>query len=336
MAGFSEIIGQEHIKSHFRNAVKLGKAGHAYILEGDAGTGKKMIAKAAAMVLQCEAGNGEACGMCQSCKQMMSGNQPDVKILTHEKPATIGVEDVRDQLVTDILTKPYSSRYKIYIIPDAEKLTVQAQNAILKTIEEPPAYGIILLLTQNRETFLQTILSRCISMHTRPLTADVMKTYLMRHCSVPDYQAEDAVAFAEGNLGKAMRLANGDDFADLKQNVLNVAKKITSLEEWEAAGLAKQMAERKEQLGEYLDLLELWLRDVLYVKSGEDFAHIHFIDERELLMQQARGFTFHGLQQAFEKIAAERARIKANVNLEMSLELMLTEIHEAYKLEDKL
>ena len=99
----------------------------------------------------------------------MSGNHPDLIYVTHEKPASIGVDDVRRQINDTIQVKPYSSAHKIYIVDEAEKMTVQAQNALLKTIEEPPAYAVILLLTTNAEAFLPTILSRCVQLKLKPL-----------------------------------------------------------------------------------------------------------------------------------------------------------------------
>ena len=159
MAGFSEILGHEQIIEHLQNAIKLQKVSHAYILDGEEGAGKKLLARAFAQTLQCERGGVDPCGECHSCKQAQSGNQPDIIEVTHEKPASIGVEDIRGQLCSDIQIKPYSSPYKIYIVDEAEKMTVQAQNALLKTIEEPPAYGVIMLLTTNADAFLPTILS---------------------------------------------------------------------------------------------------------------------------------------------------------------------------------
>ena len=146
MLGFNDILGHEQIKEHFRNAVETGKVSHAYILSGEAGMGRKSLANAFALSLLCEKGMAEPCMQCHACKQVLSGNHPDLIYVTHEKPASIGVDDIREQLNDTIQVRPYSSYYKIYIVDEAEKMTVQAQNALLKTIEEPPAYAVILLL----------------------------------------------------------------------------------------------------------------------------------------------------------------------------------------------
>ena len=177
MAGFSEIIGHEQIIEHLQNAIRLNKVSHAYILDGEEGSGKMLLASAFAQTLQCEQGGTEPCGKCHSCIQAESRNQPDIIRVTHEKPGSIGVDDIRDQLCSDILIRPYSSPWKIYIVDEAEKMTVQAQNALLKTIEEPPAYGIVLLLTENSEAFLPTILSRCVTLKLRPVKDEQIRKY---------------------------------------------------------------------------------------------------------------------------------------------------------------
>lgn len=125
MTGFDEIIGHEQIIEHFRRALRNHQISHAYILNGENGSGKNMLARAFAKALECEAGYGDSCNMCRSCHQFESGNHPDIKWLRHEKAASIGVDEVREQINKDIVIKPYSSQYKIYIIDEAEKMTVQ-------------------------------------------------------------------------------------------------------------------------------------------------------------------------------------------------------------------
>ena len=139
MANFKDIIGQDQIKTHLLDGILQGNISHAYIINGETGSGRRLLASALTKALLCEnrSTQGDACGVCKSCKQADSNNHPDVRFVTHEK-ASISVDDIREQLINDITIKPYSSAYKIYIIPDANKMTEQAQNALLKTIEEPP------------------------------------------------------------------------------------------------------------------------------------------------------------------------------------------------------
>ena len=142
MAHFSDIIGQDMIKEHLKGALASGKTSHAYIIHGEKSSGKEFIANLFAMALQCEEQGDEPCGECASCKQALSKNHPDIIRVTHEKPNTISVDDIRQQVNGDIVIKPYKGPKKIYIINEAEKMNVAAQNALLKTLEEPPEYAV--------------------------------------------------------------------------------------------------------------------------------------------------------------------------------------------------
>ena len=220
MAGFKDIIGHEQIIEHLQNAIGMDKVSHAYIINGPDKSGKMMLAEAFAMALQCEKHGKEACMECHSCRQALGHNQPDIIYVNHEKPNTISVDDIRTQVNNDIDVKPYSSEHKIYIIDEAEKMNQQAQNALLKTIEEPPAYAIIMLLTTNADTFLPTILSRCVTLNIKVVPDEKIKKFLMEKYQIPDYQADVCVAFAQGNVGKAIQLASSDDFNEMKASAL--------------------------------------------------------------------------------------------------------------------
>lgn len=218
MAGFHDIIGHDDIIRHLKNAIETGKVSHSYIFTGEPGSGKKLLAGTFAAALQCESGESEPCMTCDSCKKVIGKNHPDIITVTHEKPGSISIDEVRDQVVRDVDIKPYCSPYKIYIIPDAEMMTVQAQNAILKTIEEPPEYAVIMLLTSNIDSLLPTIRSRCVRLDLKVVDDSLVKEYLMEHLQVPDYQAEIDASYAQGSIGKAKEAATSQEFADMTAN----------------------------------------------------------------------------------------------------------------------
>ena len=328
MAGFSEILGHEQIIEHLQNAIQMKKVSHAYILDGEEGAGKMMLARAFAQTLQCERGGTEPCGECHSCKQALSGNQPDIITVGHEKPASIGVEDIRGQLCGDIQIKPYSSPYKIYIVDEAEKMTVQAQNALLKTIEEPPAYGVILLLTTNADAFLPTILSRCVTLKLRPVKSEVIRAYLMEKYQIPDYQADVCTAFARGNVGKAQRLAQSEQFAELKEHLIHLLRHLRDMEIYELTEAVRSASEYKAEIGDYLDLMALWFRDVLLFKATRQIEGLVFAEEIGDISAQAQKSSYEGLERILKALEKAKVRLKANVNFELTMELLMLTIKE--------
>lgn len=327
MGRFADIIGHEQIIHHLQSAISLNKVSHAYILEGEEGMGKNMLASAFAQALQCREAGTEPCMSCVSCKQAATGNHPDIIYVTHEK-AGIGVEDIREKLCGDILIKPYSSPYKIYIVDEAEKMTIAAQNALLKTIEEPPAYGIILLLTTNSEMFLPTIISRCVTLKLKPLQDKQVKTYLMEKMQIPDYQAEICTAFARGNLGKACSLALSEDFSQIRNHALYLVKHVKEMDVYEIIDNVKSVSEFKVRIQDYLDLLMVWYRDVLLFKATRQADAMIFSDEIGEISVDASKRSYEGLEVILKALEKAKLRLNANVNFDLTMELLFLTIKE--------
>ena len=238
------------------------------------------------------------------------------------------MDDIRTQINNDIVIKPYSSRYKVYIVDEAEKMNQQAQNALLKTIEEPPAYAVILLLTTNAETLLQTILSRCITLNLKAVKEDVIRDYLMKHYQIPDYQADVCAAFSQGNVGKAVQLASSEDFGELKASVLQLVKRLDDIDLYEFGGAIKQIGEYKLQINDYFDLITIWFRDVLYMKATNDVNGLIFKDEVYDIKRQAAKRSYQGIEVILKALDTAKLRLNANVNFDLTLELLLLTIKE--------
>ena len=328
MAGFDDIIGHEQIIEHLQNAIELDKVSHAYIINGEKGTGKMLIADAFAMTLQCEKQERIPCLKCRSCKQALSSNQPDIIHVTHEKPGSISVEEIRTQLNSDIMVKPYSSPRKVYIIDEADKLTVQAQNALLKTIEEPPAYAVIVMLTSNADALLPTILSRCVQLNIKPVADKVLKRYLMERLRVPDYKADLSIAFARGNVGKAVALASSENFDLIKKDALDMLRYLEDMEIHEVVEWVKKIADYKLEINDFLDILIVWFRDVLLFKATNDVNMLIFKDEVQEIKKKAARSSYNGLEEIINAIEKAKVRLNANVNFDLTIELMLLAIKE--------
>lgn len=362
MAGFRDIIGHEQIITHLKNAISMDKVSHAYILDGPDHSGKRMLAEAFAMALQCETvqqvvsgeeepeqetlfglpgGSGSAvseaarerarfqepCMECRSCKQAAGRNQPDIIYVTHEK-TMLSVDDVRRQINQDIAIRPYSSKYKVYIVDEAEKMNVQAQNALLKTIEEPPGYAVLLLLTTNADGFLPTIRSRCVTLHLKAVEDRKIREFLMHHCQIPDYQADLCVAFAQGNVGQAMLLASSEEFNELKNYAVQLIRRLPDIPVYDLLQELKPLNDYKEKIQVFFDLLLLLFRDVLLYKAAGEESSLIFREQSFVIRQMAERGAFPGLNRILESIETAGRRIRANVNFELTLELLLLDIKE--------
>jgi len=328
MAGFADVLGQEQMIEHMKNAIQMNKVSHAYIINGEKGSGKKLLAGIFAQTLQCREKGTEPCMECQSCKQAQNGNQPDIIRVVHEKQNTISVEDIRGQLNGDIQIKPYSSPYKIYIVDEAEKLSVQAQNALLKTIEEPPAYAVIMLLTANAEMLLPTIQSRCVRLDLKPVPSSLVKHYLMDQLEIPEYRADICVAFAQGNVGKARRLALSDSFSEMLDHALHLVKYISEMEVSDLIEDLKKINTYKMEIGDYLDLLTVWYRDVLMFKATRDADSLIFSDELNAIREKAKRSSYEGLDRIIKALEKAKLRLNANVNFDLAMELLLLTMKE--------
>lgn len=328
MLGFSEILGHETVKANLQKAIKARKISHAYMITGEAGIGKKSLVQAFALRLFCEKDNDNPCMKCHACKQVISKNHPDLLYLTHEKPSSIGVDDIRQQIQNTVPIRPYSGRYKVYVVDEAEKMTVQAQNALLKTIEEPPHYVIIFLLTANPDIFLPTILSRCVQLKLNPLKDSVIKEYLMEQVKLKESDAEICTAFARGNLGKAIHLSSSDYFKLLYSEMLYLLKNIKSMDISELLNFIKRLKDEEIDIMECLDFMQVWYRDVLMFKVTKDVNLLIFKEEYSVINEIGKNSGYEGLESILAAIDKAKVRLNANVNMELVLELMLLVMKE--------
>ena len=328
MGSFKDVVGHKDILKYISSAVENNRVSHAYILNGERGSGKRMLANLFATTLLCESGNSEPCGKCHSCRQAESGNHPDIIRVTHEKPNSISVDDIRTQVNNTVDIKPYQGPYKVYIIPQADLMTPQAQNAILKTIEEPPAYAVFLLLTENEEMLLPTINSRCVMLKLRNIKDTLIRKYLMENLEIPDYKADMCTAFAQGNVGRAIMLANSEHFNEIREEAVQLLKHIHGMELSEIVAAVKNISVYKLEITDYLDIIMIWYRDVLMYKATKDLDKVVFKDQIKYIKEQAQKSSYEGIELILESLEKAKTRLKANVNFDLVMELLFLTIKE--------
>lgn len=347
MADFADIIGQKQMIDHLQNALRTGKASHAYIITGEKESGKEFVARIFAKTLMCsdrheDYGLIEPCHKCHSCIQADSASNPDIITVTHEKPNTISVDEIR-AICDDVVIKPYVGPYKIYIFPDGEKMNIQAQNALLKTLEEPPSYVVMLILTDNLDVFLPTILSRCVVLPMKPAPDEDIKHFLMKEYHTPDYRADLCVSFARGNVGKAILLSQNEDFERMRKQTFSLLQKISRKELHEILDLVKEIetpqdesgnaenVDKKEVISDFLDMLLFFFRDVLVYKATESDGGLIFAGDLSYIRDTAEKCTFEGLNSIVELISKTRRRIQVNVNPDIAVEMLMIGIKDNMK-----
>ena len=296
---FAEMVGQQELKEYFRRAVAGEHLAHAYLIEGSWGSGKRMLADAAANFLLCQkAGGADSCGGCQDCVQFASGNHPDVIYVQPSKKTGYGVDDIRDMILRELEIRPYQSQYKIYVIAAAESMTVAAQNMLLKTIEEPPAYALFFLLTENKDRLLETVRSRCIHLPVKPLSAEEMREFLRR---MGQESREDLIAFAEGSPGRLLQLLDSESFREMKREIENLLDRFIKTPEYDIIELTSILEKYTENLEEVLNTLQITLTERL----------------REIIRRPVRAGSASSISRYYflsRNLLAAKRQLKANVN----------------------
>jgi DNA polymerase-3 subunit delta' len=210
-------------------------------------------------------------------------------------------------------------------------MTVQAQNALLKTIEEPPSYAIFILLAANTDAFLPTILSRCVMLNARTVAEGEIVDELKSKYGVGDYDAKVAASFAGGNIGKAEKLISSDSFKDSKNSVTDLVRDVANGGMEAIAKAVKDLndyKDDKEGLRDYLDMVRVWFGDVLKYKSTKDVNELVFQESLTEIKQLADHISFENLNGIMDEIYNAEGRIKSNVGFDSNMEVMLLGIKE--------
>jgi len=376
MHSFANLIDKRQIKTHIETVVKNNKPAHAYIISGEEGAGKKYTAKLFAKALLCEklnkdksqisffdndenedteSGEFEVCCNCTACMQIEADTHADVKIIYPSKTMTIGVDDIREQIVTDIDLKPFSASRKIYIVPNAHEMTIQSQNALLKTLEEPPEYAIIFLLSNNNGMFLDTIMSRCIELPIFPVPEKIIRNYLTNDMGLTEYNAFIAASFCAGNIGKAIKISmdnvfeerlnkttklfyetintgNEDYYKKTIGEIKSEVDEILLLSADDDEGKKTKKDEKnvliKNSIPEFFDILLYIIRDIAIYKSSGDENKLILKNQRDTIVEIAKGIGFDKITKIKNKLDVTKNRIHANIKYDIVLEMFWMDIKE--------
>lgn len=290
---FENIIGNEEVKKNLINIIKTDNISHSYIFVGTNGIGKFLFAKEFAKAILCENENIKPCNTCKACISFETDNNPDI-IIIDQKEDTIKTEQIKN-LVSDVLEKPIQSKKKIYIIDNSENMTKEAQNSLLKTLEEPPEYVVIILITKNDNLLLNTIKSRCIKISFNSLTKLQIKEYFAR---IGEQSNDNMYEAFCGSLENALNLNNKQD---LYEKINNSFKKIEDLNELQILKLKEELFKEKEDIFFILD-------------------YINIIFQNKAIENIQNSITYSNCIKIIEET---KHRIKSNSNYDMTIDNFL-------------
>ena len=326
-----DIVGQKNIVRDIKNSLMNGRIAHAYLFCGPDGVGKSIAASTLAMTLNCRAKGLDPCGKCPSCIRAQGGNHPDIihfgaKNRSGSKQS-ISVDDIRD-LQADMQKKPYENGVKVYIIHDAEKMTEQAQNALLKVLEEPPENTVIILLTYNMYSILNTIISRCrVMKFTRAPEKDI-EAYLVNKLGAASKEARYIAALSDGILKNALDFISNDDLKNTRNEIIELSKNIRSGDKLDALSSVEYFVSNKDKIDRILDIMLSFYRDIMIFKECGDKKLLINLDKEEIIRDECSKYTVSSLYNIIKSIKEASRNIKLNINYQLAIEGMLLNIWE--------
>ena len=263
---FETILGNETLKQRISQSLSKGQTSHCYLITGPAGSGKRTLAKHLAAALQCKE-TVRPCCRCSQCRKVLESVHPDVITVDDEEKKTIPVKLVRDTCA-DLYIRPNEGNKKIYIFPRAMDLNAAGQNALLKCIEEPPAYGVFFLLSEDAHQLLPTIRSRCVELRMTPLSDGLLKQELKKRLPSADAEAISAAALRSGGyLGQALHILEEAD--ELPPQTVAFVKAYCSRNAAELLKVLTPMEKcKRDQLRPFLLQWQGLLASALTTRSG--------------------------------------------------------------------
>lgn len=310
---FKNIIGQEFAKKYMTNSIKNNKISHAYIFEGMDGIGKKKFAE-------------------EFSKILFKGTSIDVNpdcISINPDGNSIKIAQIR-KLQSDIIIKPHKD-YKIYIINQSEKMTMEAQNTLLKTLEEPPRYAIIILITNNKERLLDTVKSRCETIKFTPISQSDLKLYLMNTKGIDEQRATLLATFSRGSMEKALELSDSAEFSIIREDIQKYIEIIMDKNMSEVLNIASDLEKYKTSIISLLDMMLNYFRDMMFLKEGFGKNMIINIDKIIFIQNMSNKITYSQLSKIIDIIEETKKRIKSNCNFNTNMQVMALNIYEVIK-----
>lgn len=318
-----DILGQDRIKDLFKSSVEKGRLSHSYLIEGEDGLGKMEMAKFIAASLLCSEQGFSPCTQCSNCRKIDKLSHPDLRVIDEK---TVKIDNIRSS-IQEVYKRPYEGSRKILIIKNFHTATIEGQNAILKTLEEPPETATILLLAKDTLSILDTIKSRCQTLKMFRINPELVKDCLLSS-GEDALEAEFAALFSEGNIGVAKK-ACSEEFLTLRSSIINIALEVFKVGKFKALQYGEVLAKEKDNIDEVLNIFTSIYRDIIMLKIDEKNNRIINRDKFEILVEESYRLSYNKLNRALKIIKDTRNSLTRDTNFQLTMEVMILGIQEA-------
>jgi DNA polymerase-3 subunit delta' len=324
--GVVSVIGHEWAVELLTRAATTGQLSHACLLVGPPRIGKTTLALHLAQLLNCLDPQDRPCERCSSCRKIRQGVHPDVRVLD-EPASSIKIDQIRE-LQREIALLPYAGRWRVSVLCDLQRATLEAANCLLKTLEEPPPRAVIVLTAVDTQALLPTVISRCQVLHLRPLSVAQVRQSLESRLGLEASQAELLARLSEGRIGWA--IAAGADETLLRDREKHLVALEQALQQNRVARihLAQRLARNGEALPGVFDLWQSWWRDLLLAKSGNAEALTN-VDRKATVLNEIQHYTLSEIVSCLKAVQQASLQVEENVNPSLALEVLLLKLPQA-------
>ena len=322
---FTKIIGHERVIENLKNAIDNNQISHSYLFEGEESIGKRMVALSFAKTLLCREEGLKPCNKCNSCLKFDKLNHPDFRLIEPEKNR-ISKETI-DKLIKSMSIAPLESKRKIVIIDNSHEMGLEAQNGLLKTLEEPPSYINIILITSSSNNLIPTIISRCQVVKFYPVENKKIEELLKLNYNKTLEEANFIAHFTKGSVGKSIILSKSMDFSNKRDKTLEIIDNIVNGDKLTIFNAIDFFLGNKDSIEEILDIILYWFRDLLIYKEIGESDIIINRDKMTLLSTQSFLNT-NKINDIIEKTIETKEDIQRNINYQLSIETMLLNMQE--------
>lgn len=317
---FAQILGHENIIRNLQNAIKKEQISHSYLFEGEESIGKRMVALSFAKTLLCKKQKLEPCNNCNSCLKFDNFNHPDFELIEPEKDK-IKKKEI-DNIINNINIAPLESNRRIILIDDSDKIGLEGQNTLLKTLEEPPSYINIILITSQANKLIPTILSRCERIRFYPVENVKIENLLVSKYNKTVDEAKFISHFTKGSVGNAIKLSKTQELFEMREEILKIVDNIIKGDKFKVFSSIDFFLNNKENYEEILDIIIYWFRDLLLYKELGDTELLVNKDKTSLLSSQS--FLKEGqINDIINRTIDTKKDIKRNINYQLAIETML-------------